>query len=181
MASAASAQPRVLDQTLTQYLQKLPAENRLAATVFPSLTHRFPGLEGSQLTDLALYLFAKNEQATYRIVEFQADGVIIELTDRHWMNTRKNPKGRGRYKVLFLKGGYAAFTSGMMVGMRNSAKSDPKFKAMISGGTRTVSFYLVCSVVPLFDVSTNHKHIFDLWGMGWGIGKVWRFGQTCLF
>ena len=141
---------RTLDTVLQTYCDNLPEENKSCANEFASLEHRFPGLAGSQLTDLALYLYAKNENATYRLVEFTKDGKdakIIEWTDRHCLNGRRNPKGVIRYKMLFHKGGYASFTSGAMVGMRNMDKTDPRFKVMISGGTRTVVVVVVVVVI----------------------------------
>ena len=104
---------------------------------FATLEKRFEGLIGSQLTDLALYIYAVDENATYKIVEKKADGTFLELTNRTDGNQRKNPKGDRHYKGLFLNGGYGNFQSGTMIGMSPKEPWHEHAKGMVSGGTRT--------------------------------------------
>jgi len=128
------ASGRVLSSVLQAYLEKLdPAI--LWSTGFPTLKDRFKGLQGSQLTDLALWVYATSETKYYKLATLEEDGRITVNQARHPCNCRSNPKGELRYEALFSEGGYAAFVSGKPVGQADP--DDPRVTNFVSGATRT--------------------------------------------
>ena len=55
-----------------------------------TLGERFPGLEGSQLTDMALYCFAVTEDRWIKPMAIdESTGGVVELTTRHPSNNCK--------------------------------------------------------------------------------------------
>ena len=119
---------KTLDAQLVSYVAKITDEHAWSrSNEFKTAESRFPGLEGSQLTDVCIYFYALGENATYKVARRKRgegpDGPKVYflelLTKRHRLNmTRKNHKGRIRYKKLFARGGYQADIVGKMVGVQ---------------------------------------------------------------
>ena len=137
---------KTLDEKLVSYVARLA--NAHAWSTSPDIKtaeQRFQGLEGSQLTDVCIYFYALNENATYKVARRNGTTLVL-LTKRHRLNmVRKNPKGRIRYKKLFGRGGYQADIVGKMVGVQwVGALDDTDGHDMVSGGTRMAAIGDCC-------------------------------------
>ena len=77
------ASGRVLSTSLQSYYETLTDEQKWSQHSSKTIQERFPGLEGSELTDMAMFLWATDEHAAYKVVVQQSDGFFSRL--RHDM------------------------------------------------------------------------------------------------